>query len=77
VPHARTAIAPIGEGGHSGDVIVCQDCGHVLDSPPHPHDLRPVPELQGDSEVIPIAVVCPECDNVVRISYPNSTPTRE
>jgi hypothetical protein len=54
-------------------VTVCQDCGHVLDLPPHPHDLRPMPELQGGMEVIPMAVVCPECDNVVRITYPSSS----
>jgi len=54
-------------------VTVCQDCGHVLDLPPHPHDLRPIPELQGEMEAIPMAVVCPECDNVVRITYPSSS----
>jgi hypothetical protein len=77
VAPVRTAIAPIGGESHSGDVNVCQDCGQVLDWPPHPHDLRPMHELQGDSEVIPVAVVCPECDNVVRITYPSWSSTPE
>ena len=55
-------------------MIVCQHCGHVLDLPPHPHDLRPMPELQGKSEVVPTAVICPECDNVVRLIYPSDGP---
>jgi hypothetical protein len=40
-----------------------------------PHDLRPMPELRGDSEIIPLAVVCPECDNVVRVTYPRAGPS--
>jgi hypothetical protein len=36
-----------------------------------------MPELQGETEVIPLAVVCPECDNVVRITYPSSSSTLE
>jgi hypothetical protein len=58
-------------------VTVCQDCGLLLDFPPPAHDLRPMPELQGELEVIPMAVVCPECDNVVRITYPSSHSTLE
>jgi hypothetical protein len=77
VPAGPFAIALIGDESHSGDVTVCQDCGHMLEVPPHPHDLRPMPELQGEMEVIPMAVVCPECDNVVRITYPSSSSTPE
>jgi hypothetical protein len=77
MPAGPFAIALIGDESHSGDVTVCQDCGHMLEVPPHPHDLRPMPELQGEMEVIPMAVVCPECDNVVRITYPSSSSTPE
>ena len=33
-----------------------------------------MPELQGESEVVPMAVICPECDNVVRLIYPSDGP---
>jgi hypothetical protein len=53
-----------------GIVIKCQHCGYDLDVPPHPHDLRPMPVLQDESSAVPMAVVCPECDKVVRVTYP-------
>ena len=49
----------------------CQHCGELLDLPPRPNDLRPMPELQGDGDQVPQAIVCPSCDGVVRITYPS------
>ena len=63
--------------GASIDVMVCQHCGELVDLPPHPHDLRPMPELQGEADQVPLAIICPRCDGVVRITYPSHITPRD
>ncbi len=54
-------------------MFTCDHCGHMFDLT-GPDHLRPMPELKRmPKDAVPLAIVCPACDRVHRITYPNRT----
>src|SRR5450631_4892316 len=54
-------------------MLACDHCGHMFGLPDRDH-LRPMPDLKKfPSDTTPVAIVCPNCDRIHRITYPSGS----